>query len=141
MSNKNSSAWDKTIQKMHNDNVSEDIIEQLKKDEMIKAYDEIAEETGKNWDDEPNPIQDMKDAGLHELLPAKDNPKVIVIGHPKAPSIDSMTAELCKCQTKTPDWKHHQKYCPVWKNGRIDELENSLCKAHKILKSERGVWR
>ena len=31
--------------------------------------------------------------------------------------------ELCKCLTKTPDYQHHKQYCPVWKNGRIADLE------------------
>ena len=37
-----------------------------------------------------------------------------------------MNCELCKCLTKTPEWKHHKQYCPVWKNGRIAELEAVL---------------
>lgn len=31
--------------------------------------------------------------------------------------------ELCKCQAEAMDWEHHKQYCPIWKNGRIKDLE------------------
>lgn len=41
--------------------------------------------------------------------------------------------ESCKCnfaaldwQKETSEWDHHKQYCPVWKNGRIAELEDFL---------------
>ena len=43
---------------------------------------------------------------------------------------DTKLQELCKCLTKTPEWKYHKQYCPVWKNGRIAELEK---KSHRIV--------
>jgi len=39
---------------------------------------------------------------------------------------NSRLHELCKCLTKTPERKYHEEYCPVWKNGRIAELEKGL---------------
>lgn len=39
---------------------------------------------------------------------------------------DTRVHELCKCLTKTPDFKYHKPYCPVWKNGRIKELTETL---------------
>lgn len=39
---------------------------------------------------------------------------------------DTRLHELCKCLTKTPEPKYHKKHCPVWKNGRIAELETAL---------------
>ena len=34
--------------------------------------------------------------------------------------------ELCKCQAEAMDWENHQQYCPIWKNGRIAELEEAM---------------
>lgn len=45
--------------------------------------------------------------------------------------------ELCKCLPKSPDWQHHKQYCPIWKNGRIEELELWLKAALKI----SDLWR
>ena len=41
--------------------------------------------------------------------------------------------ESCKCgivsgefELKKHMWQHHKQYCPVWKNGRIAELEGEI---------------
>lgn len=42
---------------------------------------------------------------------------------------DEKRHELCKChdgRTASSDWRHHKKYCPIWKNGRIAGLESEL---------------
>lgn len=58
-------------------------------------------------------IQDLQD----------NKPNVLVVGD----GVDkNLSHELCKCsdgKTASADWKHHQQYCPIWKNGRIEELE------------------
>jgi hypothetical protein len=34
----------------------------------------------------------------------------------------------CSCQTRIPkwEWEKHKRDCPIWKNGRIEELERAL---------------
>ena len=32
-------------------------------------------------------------------------------------------ANKCLCFSEDPDFKKHEDYCPIWKNGRIAELE------------------
>jgi len=44
----------------------------------------------------------------------------------KNTALNSLTAELCKCLTKTQEWQHHKEYCPIWKNGKIRELKQAL---------------
>lgn len=48
--------------------------------------------------------------------------------------------EFCNCQAgnDNSEWKYHAEYCPVWKNGRIGELESvatefvKRCEYHDI---------
>lgn len=86
----NSFAWNKTIQAM-----------------------QVAEKTERSWDDDPNPIQDLKDAELYDLLP---------------------DSEKCNCNHNAEHWKYHKQYCPIWKNGRIKELENDSIINFKLKK-------
>ena len=37
---------------------------------------------------------------------------------------DKHNIGTCSCDTKTPDWKHHKQYCPIWKNGMLCEFES-----------------
>ena len=39
---------------------------------------------------------------------------------------DTNNKESCRCVVLKPDWKHHQTYCPIWKNGKIAELESFI---------------
>lgn len=36
--------------------------------------------------------------------------------------------ESCKCVVASDNWEKHEQHCPVWKNGRIAELEELLDK-------------
>jgi hypothetical protein len=59
-------------------------------------------------------------------------PKVLLVGDGGSSELlkkinkDTRLHELCKCLTKTPEWKYHEEYCPVWKNGRIGEIESMV---------------
>lgn len=51
---------------------------------------------------------------------------------------DPKMHELCKCQAGEGKWKHHQTYCPIWKNGRIAELENAVKEVFDLLDDDTG---